>query len=87
MPVHRDLFLQPECAIIAPMRLQTLALTAASLLLAVGTVLVFIAFDSHSHSTSDTIRPFIVTMVPIWAAFGLTVWVAVRAGSGRRDGD
>lgn len=53
-------------------------LIAASILLAVGTVLVFLAFDAHSHSASDTIRPFIITIVPIWAAFGLAVW----AGSG-----
>jgi hypothetical protein len=67
------------------MRLQMIVLTAASLLLALGTVLVFIAFDSHSHSASDTIRPFIITMAPIWAAFGLVIWAAARAGSGRRD--
>jgi hypothetical protein len=68
------------------MRLQMIVLTAASLLLALGTVLVFVAFESHSHSASDTIRPFIITMAPIWAAFGLVVWAAVRAGSGPRDG-
>jgi len=67
------------------MRVQTLVLTAASLLLGLGTVLVFVAFDSHSHSASDTIRPFIITMAPIWAAFGLVVWAAARGGSGRRD--
>ena len=76
---------RPDGAIITRMRLQTLALAAASLLLALGTVLVFVAFDSHSHSVSDTIRPFIITMAPIWAAFALTIWAAVRAGSGRRD--
>jgi len=36
-----------------------------------GTVLVFEAFDRNSNSNSDTIRPFVITMGPVWA---LTVW-------------
>ncbi|GAC1476465.1 MAG: hypothetical protein PVS2B1_26200 [Candidatus Dormibacteraceae bacterium] len=32
-----------------------------------GTVLVFQAFDRVSHSNSDTIRPFVITMAPVWA--------------------
>lgn len=36
-------------------------------LLCVGTVLVFLAFDRSSHSASDTLRPFIITMAPVWA--------------------
>jgi hypothetical protein len=32
-----------------------------------GTVLVFMAFDRDSHSASDTIRPFVITMAPVWA--------------------
>ena len=39
-----------------------------------GTVLVFEAFDRNSNSASDTIRPFVITMGPVWA---LTIW-AVR---------
>ena len=35
--------------------------------LAYGTVLVFMAFDRDSHSASDTLRPFIITMAPVWA--------------------
>jgi hypothetical protein len=31
-----------------------------------GTVLVFEAFDRNSHSNSDTIRPFVITMGPVW---------------------
>jgi hypothetical protein len=38
-----------------------------------GTVAVFEAFDRVSHSGSDTIRPFVVTMAPVWA---LTIWAA-----------
>ena len=50
-------------------------LTVAIVLLALvlGTVLVFLAFDRDSHSASDTIRPFIVTMAPVWI---VTVWAA-----------
>ena len=31
-----------------------------------GTVAVFLAFDRNSHSVSDTIRPFVITMAPVW---------------------
>lgn len=41
-------------------------LAAGAILLTVGTVLVFRAFDSHSHSASDTLRPFVITMAPVW---------------------
>lgn len=43
------------------------ALTVAFILLLAGTVMVFEAFDRQSHSASDTIRPFLITMVPVWA--------------------
>jgi hypothetical protein len=39
----------------------------ALVLLLYGTVAVFEAFDSVSHSNSDTIRPFVITMGPVWA--------------------
>jgi hypothetical protein len=32
-----------------------------------GTVLVFLAFDRNSNSVSDTVRPFVITMGPVWA--------------------
>ena len=32
-----------------------------------GSVLVFEAFDRNSHSASDTIRPFVITIGPVWA--------------------
>ncbi len=32
-----------------------------------GTVAVFEAFDRNSNSASDTIRPFVITMAPVWA--------------------
>jgi hypothetical protein len=39
----------------------------ALVVLLYGTVAVFEAFDKNSHSNSDTIRPFIITMGPVWA--------------------
>lgn len=43
------------------------ALGAGLVVLLYGTVLVFEAFDRTSHSASDTLRPFIITMAPVWA--------------------
>jgi hypothetical protein len=43
------------------------ALTLGLILLVAGTVMVFEAFDRQSHSASDTIRPFLITMAPVWA--------------------
>jgi hypothetical protein len=46
---------------------KTIALLAVGgLLLLYGTVAVFEAFDRVSHSDSDTIRPFVITMAPVW---------------------
>jgi hypothetical protein len=44
-----------------------IAIAVAFVLLIYGTVLVFHAFDQYSHSASDTLRPFIITMAPVWA--------------------
>ena len=38
-----------------------------------GSILVFEAFDRNSHSGSDTIRPFVITMGPVWA---LAIWAS-----------
>jgi len=43
------------------------ALVVGFALLMLGTVMVFMAFDRNSHSNSDTIRPFVITMAPVWA--------------------
>jgi hypothetical protein len=43
-----------------------LAVAASGVLLLIGTVVVFIAFDRGSHSASDTLRPFLITMGPVW---------------------
>jgi hypothetical protein len=42
------------------------AVGVAFAVLAYGTLLVFLAFDRDSHSASDTLRPFIITMAPVW---------------------
>ncbi len=50
------------------MKLGTVIWVAVALVvLLYGTVAVFEAFDKNSHSNSDTIRPFIITMGPVWA--------------------
>jgi hypothetical protein len=43
-----------------------------------GTVLVFMAFDRDSHSASDTIRPFVITMAPVWALSVVAARVVLR---------
>lgn len=45
-----------------------------------GSVLVFMVFDRASHSASDTLRPFVITMAPVWG-----VAVAGTAVLLRRD--
>ena len=54
------------------MRWSTAAGVAAGIaVLAYGSVLVFLAFDRNSNSASDTIRPFVITMGPVWV---LAIW-------------
>jgi hypothetical protein len=43
------------------------AVAVALVVLLYGTIAVFEVFDRDSHSVSDTIRPFIITMGPVWA--------------------
>jgi len=45
---------------------RTVLVLLGTAVLAVGTVLVFRAFDARSHSASDTLRPFLITMTPVW---------------------
>ncbi|HET9783261.1 MAG TPA: hypothetical protein VFR33_15975 [Candidatus Dormibacteraeota bacterium] len=51
---------------------------AMFVLLCFGTVLVFQAFDRDSHSASDTLRPFIITMAPVWAVAVAAARVTLR---------
>lgn len=57
---------------------------ALALLLA-GTVMVFGAIDRVSHSASDTLRPFIITMAPVWAVAIAAAWVLLRAPAPPKD--
>jgi hypothetical protein len=59
--------------------LRTVGLTVGFALLLAGTVMVFMAFDRTSHSASDTLRPFLITMVPVWAVAVAGAWALVRA--------
>jgi hypothetical protein len=42
-------------------------------LLIYGTVMVFFALDADANSASDTLRPFLLTMAPVWL---VTLWAA-----------
>ena len=54
------------------------ALTVGFVLLLAGTVMVFMAFDRDSNSASDTIRPFLITMAPVWAVAVASAIVLLR---------
>jgi multisubunit Na+/H+ antiporter MnhG subunit len=58
--------------------LRTPAVIVGFVLLMIGTVLVFMAFDRDSHSASDTIRPFVITMAPVWAVAIASAMVLLR---------
>ncbi len=47
-------------------------------LLIYGSGLVFLAFDRTSHSVSDTLRPFLITILPVWIVFAACVRVLLR---------
>jgi hypothetical protein len=57
----------------------TLSLGFASLI--AGTVMVFFVLDRHSHSVSDTLRPFVITMLPLW----IITLAGTKALVGRRN--
>ncbi len=54
------------------------AVIVGFVLLMIGTVLVFMAFDRDSHSASDTIRPFVITMAPVWVVAVAAAIVVLR---------
>jgi hypothetical protein len=54
----------------------------AFLALAFATVMVFLAFDRVSHSNSDTLRPFVLTMAPVWAVAVAAAIVLLRGPRG-----
>lgn len=59
-----------------------LVIILAFVLLAYGTVQVFLAIDRDSHSASDTLRPFIITMAPVWA-LAIAAALVLRGRSNR----
>ena len=58
--------------------LKWLALIVGFAVLMIGTVMVFMAFDRDSNSASDTIRPFVITMTPVWAVAIASAIVLLR---------
>lgn len=58
---------------------------AAFAVLLVGSALVFGAFDRTAHSASDTLRPFLITMLPVWAVALAGAWALLRAPTPSRD--
>ena len=60
------------------MRQRRVTVTALTVLMVVATVVVFAVFDSRSHSASDTLRPFLITMGPAWVLFILTWRLTTR---------
>jgi hypothetical protein len=47
--------------------------------------MVFLAFDRNSHSASDTLRPFIITMAPVWAIAIAGAWALLSANAPAKD--
>lgn len=60
------------------MGLKVAGVAVAFVALVFGSVLVFQVFDRTSHSASDTIRPFIITMGPVWAVAVAAAIVLLR---------
>ena len=56
-----------------------LGLAIGLALLLYGPVLVFLAFDRQSHSASDTLRPFVITMAPVWIVAVAAAMVLLRS--------
>ena len=50
-------------------------------MLAIGTVNVFLVLDAESHSASDTLRPFVITMLPVWAVAIYAARIVLRSTS------
>ncbi|HEX9546987.1 MAG TPA: hypothetical protein VF942_06590 [Acidimicrobiales bacterium] len=59
------------------------ALIVGFALLMIGTLMVFMVFDRDSHSASDTIRPFVITMAPVWAVAVAAAIVLLRPPDSR----
>ena len=60
------------------MRLKVAGVAVVFAALVFGSVLVFQVFDRNSHSASDTIRPFVITVAPLWAVAIAAAFVLLR---------
>ena len=60
------------------MGLKVAGVVVAFVALVFGSVLVFQLFDRNSHSASDTIRPFVITVGPLWAVAVAAAIVLLR---------
>ncbi len=60
------------------MGLKVARVAVAFAALVFGSVLVFQVFDRSSHSASDTIRPFVITIAPLWAVAVAAAIVLLR---------
>ena len=55
------------------MRLKVAGVAVAFVALVFGSVLAFQVFDRNSHSASDSIRPFVMTLAPAMLAIAAAV--------------
>jgi ABC-type uncharacterized transport system permease subunit len=60
------------------MKLKIAGVAVAFVALGFGSLLVFQVFDRSSHSASDTIRPFVITVAPLWAVAVAAAFVLLR---------
>jgi hypothetical protein len=58
-----------------------LAVAIMFALLVFVTITVFFALDANSHSVSDTLRPFLITIVPLWIVALWAARIVVRSSS------
>ena len=63
------------------MALKVAGMAVALAALIFGSVLVFQVYDRNSHSASDTIRPFLITVAPLWAVAVAAAFVLLRRPS------
>jgi uncharacterized protein (DUF486 family) len=61
--------------------LKIAGVSVAFVALLLGTVMVFLTYDRYSHSASDTLRPFIITMAPVWAVAIAGAWALLRTNA------
>lgn len=58
--------------------MREIIVTVAAMPLVIGTVLAFRFFDLGPRSASDTLRPLVLSVGPVWAAFLWTARIVLR---------